>query len=111
MIKLWIGFILLILLAGILVMLISEGHEYKCQLPNGGYLVIRWNEKHRKIELLKWQPQGKASLPPENIIKIHEEKKGDGEEEEKEPEKTLRWKAKGKPKPPPENIIKIHKED
>ncbi len=72
--KFFIFFLFLLILAIAAFLLIYEGHEYECRLPNGGHFQIHWNEKSRKIDMLYWQPKGKQKKPPKNIVHIEGEK-------------------------------------
>lgn len=64
----------LLIAAITLFMLIYEGHEYECYLPNGGHFKIRWEEKLKKFDMLYWQPRGKAKTPPKNTLHLEGEK-------------------------------------
>ena len=56
-------FIGLLLIAIASFVFIYTGHEFECALPNGGYLIVRWDEVKRKTDLLYWQPKTTASSP------------------------------------------------
>jgi len=51
-------------------MFIYTGHQFECALPNGGYFKIKWDEIHRKVDLLYWQPQTKSRKIPNDVIVI-----------------------------------------
>ena len=54
MIKLWLFFLILILIGTFIFVIFYSGYEYECTLPNGGYLIVRWNEKTKRIEVVCW---------------------------------------------------------
>ncbi|MFH1459080.1 MAG: hypothetical protein ABIG64_01720 [Candidatus Omnitrophota bacterium] len=67
-------FAALLIIAILIFGFIYSGHEYECTLPNGGHFKIVWNKDKQKIELLHWQPKGKAKPLPKNIIYLESDK-------------------------------------
>ncbi|MFH2138867.1 MAG: hypothetical protein ABII88_10190 [Candidatus Omnitrophota bacterium] len=104
--KLWLSFILLLLISALLFAFINSGHQYKCYLPSRGYFFIHWDEKKGKIELLNWQPKGNIKQAPKNMHAIHNENK----ESEEKPEKVFKWTTSAETSPEPQNMIIIHNE-
>ncbi|MCM8813424.1 MAG: hypothetical protein NC924_05745 [Candidatus Omnitrophica bacterium] len=58
-------------IASMLLAYFFNGCQYECALPNGGYLIIRWNAEAKKIDMLRWQPKGPAKQLPKKTIRLH----------------------------------------